>query len=99
MNMNSKTLKSVKLDWKTLAVIDGNLTRRYVDNEQLCTHRIDTHKEGRNSKDEEDVKLFLEAEYKSSMKVVSFQVANYIPSETFSQIGLFLNLVFEKKTT
>ena len=96
MNMNSKTLKRVKLDWKTLAVIDGNLTRRYVDNEQLCTHRIDTHKEGRNSKDEEDVKLFLEEEYKSSMKVVSFQVANYIPSETFSQIGLFLNLDFEK---
>ena len=50
----------------------------------------------RGTKDEEDVKLFLEEEYKSSMKVVSFQVANYIPSETFSQIGRFLNLDFEK---
>ena len=87
--MNVK-LETQKLPWKTLARIDSRLLGKYVDSEGVEAHKIHC--------DEEKTQLcnvaklvesFLDDQYQKSLRIVSYDLVNYIPSQAFSQLGLF----------
>ena len=79
-----------KLPWKTLARIERRLLGKYVDSEGVEAHK--------NHCDEEKNQLcnvakllesFLDDQYQKSLRIVSYDLVNYITSQAFSQLGLF----------
>ena len=88
--MDDSSLKSLSLSWRSLAVIDGEIVEKCLNSDGVKAHKIDVAAEYRHPENGSDaVQRFLEREYQKSFQVVKFQSVSYLPSDSFSQIGLF----------
>ena len=75
--------------WRQLAKIDYSLTIRWVDREGVRSHKIVVDEELDENEGTAALRCFLDEEYGKSIESVNYQVVNYLPSESFKQIGLF----------
>lgn len=78
------------VDWKTLAAVDAELTKKYVDVVGGVAHFVS----GQTKTQYADSRVcmleeFLNGEYKRSLQIVSFEKVNFLPHGKFSSFGVF----------
>ena len=91
--MNAK-VELLTLPWKTLSRVDSHLLEKYVESENLrprkipldCTNSDETDS---NAKVSQAVQKFLDEQYQQSLRLVTFELVPYLPSESFTQIDSF----------
>ena len=71
--------ENLNVQWKTLALIEEKLTRLYVDNELVRSHKIDVGEWNVSvDRDAEQLDAFLESQYQLSRRIVSYDPVEYL---------------------
>ena len=85
----AKQFTKSSVNWRQLVRIDAKLTKKWVDVNSVCSHKIDVGEEILENDDTNVLHGFLDGEYGKSMLSVEYRPVSYLPSESFSQLGLF----------
>ena len=96
----AKSFVQSGVNWKQLAKIDSELTKKWVDGTNFSSHKIVVSVE-RDERSDDEVFLhgFLDGEYGKSKLSVDYKTVSYLPSGNFQQIGLFAKQNVEKGDT
>ena len=83
----SSSVETRNYNWKTLAWVEARLTRTYIDSDNFLYHKILLEDE-EGTRENSELQNFLEEQYQSSRRIVSFEQINYVPSAGFKQLGV-----------
>ena len=93
--MSRYRISDVKISWKTLAYIDTELTKQYIDCPDVYSHKIAFGKiHGAERKQSNKVQKFLDMEYKVALQCVQITKVDYLPQVTFTPLGVFSKMSF-----
>ena len=83
----AQQISKLPLTWQQLAYVDGKLTQKWVDSNEMVSHRISIEVDCPAFV--QDVENSLDCEYGRSLRWVTYSPVRYLHTENFSQIGLF----------
>ena len=84
----SSSVEMRNYNWKTLAWVDARLTRTYIDSDTFLSHKFLVEDKKGTRENSKELQNFLEEQYQSSRRIVSFESINYVPSAGFQQLGV-----------
>ena len=83
----AQQISKLPLTCQQLAYVDGKLTQKWVDSNEMVSHRISIEVDCPAFV--QDVENSLDCEYGKSLRWVTYSPVRYLHTESFSQIGLF----------
>ena len=86
-------LRKTKVQWEALCSIDSKLTSLQIDRNGRVSHKIFAH-ERDNCVENALVEAFLEDEYRKAAVDLEFKEVTYLPSDNFTQLGVFAKVSF-----